>query len=198
MKIVERIQVLANGSFPLSTEWSIANAEITEAIKLVDWPLGSGKFTVLPERHGNGVTPIKTPCTKRLVELGWTGEGLPPVSGSELRTGDLDAFRLTNLGYIGFEWETGNISSSHRAVNKLLLALQESVLIGAILVVPSDNFYRFLTDRVGNIKELRPYVRLWKSYPIKNGVFEIIVIEYDSTSPDVPRISKGTDGRALR
>ena len=198
MKIVERIQVLANGSFPLSNEWNLANAQITESIKLVDWPLGSGKFTILPEKHGNGVTPIKTPCINKLSDFGWTVEGLPPVSGSELRTGDLDAFRMTDLGYVGFEWETGNISSSHRAVNKLLLALQESVLVGAILVVPSDNLYRFLTDRVGNIKELKPYVKLWKSYPIKNGVFEIIVIEYDGTSADVPRISKGTDGRALR
>ena len=65
------------------------------------------------------------------------------------------------------------------------------------LIVPSRALYSYLTDRVGNIQELEPYLKLWKSIPCKNGILEIVVIEHDATSQEVPRIPKGTDGRAL-
>jgi hypothetical protein len=57
--------------------------------------------------------------------------------------------------------------------------------------------YRYLTDRVGNFAELEPYLDLWKAIPCKRGVLEIVAIEHDATSLDVPRITKMTDGRAL-
>lgn len=71
-------------------------------------------------------------------------------------------------------------------------------LVGATLVVPSRQLYRWLTDRIGNFQELRPYLDLWKAIPCENGVFEIVEIEQDVESLDVPRIPKGTDGRARR
>ena len=57
--------------------------------------------------------------------------------------------------------------------------------------------YGFLTDRIGNVAELEPYFEFWAATPCKDGVLEIIVIEHDAESFDVPRIQKGTDGRSL-
>ena len=82
-------------------------------------------------------------------------------------------------------------------MNKMCLGLMKSVIVGGILIVPSREMYKYLTDRVGNISELEPYLDLWKSIPCENGVLEIVVIEHDSESYDVPRLKKGTDGRAL-
>jgi hypothetical protein len=95
------------------------------------------------------------------------------------------------------EWETGNISSSHRALNKMALGLLKEVITAGVLVVPSRLLYPYLTDRIGNFAELVPYLDLWKSIPCKTGVLEIVVIEHDATSIQVPRIPKGTSGRAL-
>ena len=53
--------------------------------------------------------------------------------------GNLDAIRETPLGIIGFEWETGNISSSHRAIGKLIQCMQMRGLIGGFLVIPSND-----------------------------------------------------------
>jgi hypothetical protein len=63
--------------------------------------------------------------------------------------------------------------------------------------VPSRKLYVYLTDRIGNIAELEPYLDLWKATPCHNGLLQIIVVEHDGISKDVPRIGKGTDGRAL-
>ena len=76
--------------------------------------------------------------------------------------------------------------------------MQVGGLIGGFLIVPSDNLKIYLTDRIGNIGELRPYLTLWGSIPIKEGVLRIVVVEHDQTSFDVERIPKGTDGRALQ
>lgn len=203
MKIVEIHDVLVVGQFPKSKEWHTACEQVEEAIRVTDWPHGSGKFTIYPEswkkrRQGNGVVPIKKPCLKRLKEFNWLTEKLPPLPRGVINPGDLDAIYYCKAGFIGFEWETGNISSSHRAINKLLSTMQVGGLIGGFLVVPSDALKVFLTDRIGNIGELRPYLPLWGSIPIKEGVMRIVVVEHDASSLDVPRIPKGTDGRALQ
>lgn len=203
MKIVEIHDVFSEGDFPKSNDWITACKHVEEAILGTDWPHGSGLFTIYPQSgkkrgEGNGVAPIKKPCTARLRNLGWLTEKLPPLEKGIVRPGDLDALFECSTGFIGFEWETGNISSSHRAINKLLLTMQQGGLIGGFLVVPSDKLKIYLTDRIGNIGELRPYLPLWKSIPIHDGVLRIVVVEHDATSLDVPRIPKRTDGRALR
>ena len=113
-----------------------------------------------------------------------------------LGTGDLDALKWTPEGYIAFEWETGNISSSHRALNKLFLTMQETTTIGSFLVVPSNRLKVFLTDRIGNIGELAPYFGLWRDLTGISVRLRIIVVEHDAESVEVPKIPKGTDGRA--
>jgi hypothetical protein len=203
MKIVETYDVFSVGLFSKSEEWRIACKQVKDAICATDWPHGSGRFTIYPQSgkkrgEGNGVVPIKTPCIEHLKKSGWLTEKLPPLKKGVISPGDLDALFSCAFGYIGFEWETGNISSSHRAINKLLLTMQVGGLMGGFLVVPSDTLKTFLTDRIGNIGELRPYLPLWSSIPIRKGVLRIEVVEHDATSLDVPRIPKGTDGRALQ
>lgn len=203
MKIAETHDVFSQGSFPQSEEWRSACAQVKDAIRVTDWPHGSGKFIIFPQSgkkrgEGNGVVPIKKPCIEHLQQSGWLTEKLPPLEVGVMRPGDLDALFHCSGGYIGFEWETGNISSSHRSINKLLLTMQLGGLIGGFIVVPSDKLKPYLTDRIGNIGELRPYLPLWGSIPIQEGILQIVVVEHDATSFDVPRIPKGTDGRALR
>lgn len=203
MKIVETHDIFSVGSFSKSGAWDIACKQVEAAIQATDWPHGSGRFIIYPQSgkkrgEGNGVVPIKKPCIEILKNSGWLTEELPPLEKGVIHPGDLDALFSCDAGYIGFEWETGNISSSHRAINKLLLTMQAGGLVGGFLVVPSDNLKIFLTDRIGNIGELRPYLPLWSSIPIREGVLRIEVVEYDATSWDVPRIPKGTDGRALQ
>ncbi len=198
MKIVEVVDVISAGPFPSSPQWKRACRQVSEAIRVTDWPHGSGKFSIRPEKHGNGVLPIKKPCLKRLAELGWRTEQLPRLADGVLTPGDLDALLQIPGGFIGFEWETGNISSSHRAINKLLLTLHQGDVLGGLLVVPSANLYRFLTDRVGNITELRPYFALWRAIPVLDGCLRIVVVEHDRIAKTVRPIPKGTDGRARR
>ena len=200
MRIVHIETIISCGSFPASTEWKRTRRLIHKAIKAVDWPTGTGRFSIRPESgkgrgQGNGVRPIKLRCMEMLVENGWKTEH--PIDDSEHnRLGNVDAILHGKLGQIAFEWETGNISSSHRALNKMAIGLMRGKLFGAILVVPSRKLYRWLTDRIGNFDELVPYLELWKSVPCKNGVLEIVVIEQDEESASVPRIPKGTDGRS--
>ncbi len=81
-------------------------------------------------------------------------------------------------------------------MNKLTMLLSCGEISAGVLIVPSRKLYVYLTDRIGNIKELEPYFGLWKSVPCQSGVVEIVVIEHDTVSYDVPRIPKATDGRA--
>ncbi len=201
MKIVEYHDFFNKNLFNTSCTLNLAWKEIKLSIESTDWPHGSGKFVIFPESgkkrgKGNGVKPIKIPCINMLKKFGWQIESLPKTGSSVLKTGDLDALKITDDGYIAFEWETGNISSSHRALNKLFLTMQETKTLGSFLVVPSDSLKVYLTDRIGNISELRPYFPLWQSIQAIPGALRIIVVEHDETSLDVPRIPKGTDGRA--
>ena len=83
-------------------------------------------------------------------------------------------------------------------MNKLLLTLKLGGLVGGFLVVPSDKLKVYLTDRIGNIGEFRHYLPLWRDTVIEEGALRILVVEHDAISLKVPRIPKGTDGRALQ
>lgn len=201
MKIVEVHDILNSQLFNTSTELKTGWKEINEAIEATDWPHGSGIFSIYPESgkkkgEGNGVKPIKIPCMNSLSNSGWIIEKLPDIGSSVLGTGDLDALKHTSEGYLAFEWETGNISSSHRAINKLLLAMQETNTLAGFLVVPSNKLKPYLTDRIGNIGELVPYFPLWETIQGISGALRIIVVEHDIEDMNAPRIPKGTDGRA--
>ncbi len=201
MKIVREETLISCGRYAASAEWKKTRRKLRKAITEVDWPRGTGKFTVYPEsgkrrKRGNGVTPIKLGLMQELSRQGWELER--PLDLAVLkRPGKLDAVLYTDFGPVALEWETGNISSSHRALNKMALGLLKGILAAGILVVPSRKLYQYLTDRVGNMPELEPYLDLWRSIPCEQGILQIVAIEHDATSRDVPRIPKGTSGRAI-
>ncbi len=123
----------------------------------------------------------------------------PLMIAARQRPGKIDAVKsLPNNRFFAVEWETGNISSSHRALNKMAIGLLDGILAGGILVLPSRNMYQYLTDRVGNFAEIEPYFPVWRNLQIHDGVLAVIEIEHDAISSDIPPIRKGTDGRALR
>jgi hypothetical protein len=195
MKIVHVENVLNCGPYAQSRHWKRTRAAIHNAVKMCDWPPGSGKFTINPKRKGNGVVPIKREFIEELRRREWTIEASAKNHlGQGL--GDFDAVIVGPAGFIVAEWETGNISSSHRSMNKLTMLVANGVIAVGVLIVPSRALYLYLTDRIGNYRELEPYINLWKSVPCKLGVLEIIVIEHDSVSEIAPTIPKGTDGRA--
>lgn len=199
MKIVEQIDVIRRGNADQLEIWHTACADVEQAIKLIDWPHGSGTFKLNPSppKHANGVRPIKIPGINKLKELGWQTECLPnELAGVQM--GNLDAILECKEGVIGFEWETGNISSSHRAANKIIHAMLKGGLVGGILVVLSQPMRQYLTDRIGNITELRPYFPVWSAVCLNMGVFRIVVVEHDELDNGVPLIPKEKDGMASR
>lgn len=201
MRIVKVDTLLSCGKYSESEEWRTLETQLHDAIRRVSWPPGSGSFTIYPQSgkkrgEGNGVTPIKKGLMKELRSFGWELEARLDIAAVN-RSGKLDAVLCTSYGPVALEWETGNISSSHRALNKMALGLLKGILACGILVVPSRALYQYLTDRIGNYSELEPYLDLWRAIPCKSGILQIVVIEHDATSKTVRRIPKGTSGRAL-
>ena len=77
---------------------------------------------------GNGVVPIKAKPMKVLLEEGWTLEYPwevatkavgPGKSRKGSKPGDIDAAKQFDQGLVVVEWETGNISSSHRIARSI-------------------------------------------------------------------------------
>lgn len=197
MKIHHIETLISKGSFSQSVEWKVIRDAVHKAVRAVDWPHGSGTFKIQPVKDGNGVKPIKVGLMAELESQGWKLEKRLDIA-TAARPGKLDAVLDAPQGPVAIEWETGNISSSHRALNKMAVGIMKNKLAAGMLVVPSRALYTFLTDRVGNFPELAPYLDLWRSITCVSGVLEIVVVEHDATDPAAPLIPKGTDGRARR
>lgn len=198
MKINRTEFLIKKGPFPLSTQFKITMNEIYAAIKQVTWPANNDKFILYPEKKANGVVPIKKNFIRSLEINGWKSEHRMKIA-SMAKPGPVDSVKyLADDKHFAVEWETGNISSSHRALNKMAVGLLDGILEGGVLILPSRAMYPYLTDRIGNFPELEPYFPVWKNLAITKGVLAIIEIEHDMLSQDVPPIKKGTDGRALR
>jgi hypothetical protein len=201
VRLDRRVDIVTRGGFAVSAAFSEVEAEVTRAVAAVRWPAGASIFTIRPERNGNGVRPIRDAFTAALTSAGWKTETafMRGANPAERLPGEFDAHRdLSTFGCKPFvvEWETGNISSSHRALNKMALAMLRGHLSGGILVLPTRALYQYLTDRVGNIDEITPYFELWNTLQISDCYLGVIAVEYDATSDDVALIPKGTDGRA--
>lgn len=198
MKILQIDYLIREGDFGNSEKLDQIVNEIKTAIYSIHWPKDNATFTLYPQKKGNGVVPIKKSFLNYLSRHEWLLEHRMAIA-SRQRPGAVDAVKVLPDGRsFAVEWETGNISSSHRALNKMAVGLLDGILAGGILVLPSRDMYQYLTDRVGNYAEIKPYFPVWRNLKIKEGVLAIIEIEYDSLSLDVPPIRKGTDGRALR
>jgi Restriction endonuclease BamHI len=198
MRIAHEEIIISVGSFQVTEEWITILTEIRTAVSSVVWPPDSGRFIINPIKKGNGVKPIKNGCMIVLQErFGWDTEAYIFPKSMIGRPGRVDALRATTTKPFVFEWETGNISSSHRTLNKMALGLLRETITGGVLVLPTRRFYPYLTDRIGNYEELSPYFPTWQSLPIHQGLMMVLAIEHDETDRSVPLIKKGTDGRAL-
>lgn len=117
------------------------------------------------------------------------------------KLGDFDFFtELPGGTRCVVEWETGNISSSHRSMNKLCLVLMAGLIDIGVVVLPSRELYAHLTDRIGNWLELSPYLPLWHHFGqgVKRGMLAVAVVEHDhlTDDPKIPYITQGNDGRS--
>jgi hypothetical protein len=204
MKFIHEQPILAKGAFSQSADMTRIREEIHIAIQAAVWPPGSSDFSIYPQSgkkrgEGNGVKPIKLEVMRTLHErFGWELE-YPSNIGlrGTRRTGEIDAAKTLKDGSLfALEWETGNVSSSHRSLNKLALGILQNVLIGGTLIVPTADLARYLTDRIGNYEELSPYFPLWGFVKVNAGYLSVISVEHDRTDASVLRIPKGTDGRA--
>ncbi len=198
MKITGIEYLIQKGSSSNSEEIARILEEVQKAVSMVVWPVGSGCFTLYPVKKANGVVPIKKNFMEHLSRHHWELEKKMEIA-SRRKPGKIDAVKeLSDGRFFAVEWETGNISSSHRALNKMAVGLLDGILVGGVLVLPSRKMYQYLTDRVGNFQEIEPYFPVWRNLTINDGLLAVIEIEYDAISLDAPQIKKGTDGRALR
>lgn len=198
MKLVHEEMLVESAGAKASAEVTDCLGEIRRAILNVVWPVRSRKFTVNPIVDGNGVLPIKIGFMRKLRSLGWNLEQRP-VLAKGLGPGKVDALkRLSDGRQFAAEWETGNISSSHRALNKICMGIIEGHLAGGVLVLPDRELYHFLTQRIGNYKELAPYFPVYRHLKEMNGILGVFSVSFDQTSTAVPRIPKGMDGLSLQ
>lgn len=198
MKIIHEEILLGQSAASLPAELGGCLADIRSAIGNVVWPEKSRKFTIRPVVDGNGVLPIKVGFMKKLKSLGWKLEERP-VLAQGLGPGKVDALKpLSDGRQFAAEWETGNISSSHRALNKICMGMIEGHLAGGILILPDRELYHFLTQRIGNYKELAPYFPVYQRLKSIDGLLAVFSVSFDRTSAGVALIPKGFDGHSFR
>ena len=198
MKVVHEELVIDAGGVGATKEFASFRQEIYDAVSKIVWPSGSSEFSIYPGKHANGVGPMKSAFVQHLVDLGWKGEERIDLAVTKKQPGALDVVSYAAGKPFAVEWETGNVSSSYRALNKLSIGIMRGILLGGALVVPSGKLYPYLTDRIGNYPEIEPYFYMYERLPVESGVLAVIVVEHDLTSEETPKIVKGTDGRALR
>lgn len=88
MKILEVVKLIQAGEFVKSKAWQKTRRGLHEAIRSVDWPPGSGTFTIYPQSgkkrgEGNGVGPIKLGLMRRLQAEGWKLEEKLKIGNDE-------------------------------------------------------------------------------------------------------------------
>lgn len=191
MKWCRTILVVNNGGAAESEDWRTLHDSYTRAIKSIDHPAGTKSLTLRKkyreQKSGaekrNGVKYLRERFLQHMTnDEHWTAEAqgeieiaqMPAVLKSypdmqshteEVQSmfGGFDFLTRTKGGFrAAIEWETGNVSSSHRSLNKLVIALNASVINAGVLILPSRDLYEHLTDRVGNIQEVSPYLCLWQ------------------------------------
>jgi len=182
-----------------------------------------------PIRLRNGVKPLRTLFRTIMQSHGWSCEyalSMAPyfektrlartkldilhypssklALGLKETVGDFDFWDRTNAGFRTIiEWETGNISSSHRSLNKMCLALMGGVADAAVLIVPSWYLYPHLTDRIGNVRELEPYFYFWSQAGklVKRGLLAVVEVEHDElfkSTDERDFLTLGAEGNSLK
>jgi hypothetical protein len=228
MRWLRTLVIFDKGDVVRSVDWSDVHASYVRAINSIDHPPGSGKLTLrekvrLPngQWRRNGVGYLRAKFLSYMQETeGWNSESnvdlardreQPPIllypslePYREPITSDFGGFDFMTTAAkgsrIAIEWETGNISSSHRSMNKLAIALTNGVVEIGVLIVPSRDLYEHLTDRIGNIGELSDYLTMWEGLKsvVKRGLLAISIVEHDALTadPNWSYLAVGGDGRA--
>jgi len=148
MKIIKTEFLIKKGAFSNSNEFERILFEIYEAIQSITWPEGNKHFTLFPGKKANGVVPIKKNFVEFLEQNGWRTEYRMKIA-SRLRPGPVDAVKfLSGNRYFAVEWETGNISSSHRAINKMAIGLLDGVIEGGIIGGVRTKGIRFFLNEI--------------------------------------------------
>lgn len=147
-------------------------------------------------KNCNGVVPIKEDCYQLLEETyGWFRE--KPLDSFSEKGGPIDVYKEFQnnkaLLRVGLEFETGNISSAHRSMNKLAIGIANDDIDFAVLIMPVSALSYYLTDRVSNYEELQPYYSLVNDYP-----FVFLGFDAESYSDTYPVLQKGRDGMSKR
>lgn len=159
----------------------------------------SGEFTInSSKKNCNGVVPVKEGIYHRLeVYYEWFREKPLAYFEDAQKGGPIDVYKefgdRAHPFNVGLEFETGNISSAHRSMNKLCMGIKHGDLQMAFLIMPIKRLAYYLTDRVSNYEELAPYFGLLDDFPIV--VFGFDADHYD---PTAPLLAKGRDGMSKR
>lgn len=228
MKWLRTLVLFDQGNVISSADWQSVHESYVRSITSIDHPRGSGSLTLrrkakLPNGQWtrNGVGYLRSRFLNHMqADEGWQPEGgvdlgrdreQPPIRlypsldpYREPITSDFGGFDFVTTApggnRVAIEWETGNISSSHRSVNKLAIALGNGIVQVGVLILPSRDLYEHLTDRIGNIGELSGYLSMWESLKssVARGLLAITVVEHDAltTDPNFPYLPMGNDGRA--
>ncbi|MHB8258614.1 MAG: PDDEXK family nuclease [Acidiferrobacterales bacterium] len=228
MKWLRTLVIFDRGDIVTSSDWRTIHDSYIRSIQSIDFPEGAGTLTLRRkikrpdgQWNRNGVGYLRRRFLDHVVKQeGWRAEvgfdlgknQVPP----ELRLypslepyrepissefGNFDLVTTAPGGvHVAIEWETGNISSSHRSMNKLAIALGAGKVQAGVLIVPSRNLYEHLTDRIGNIGELSGYLSMWRDLEarVERGLLAISVVEHDFLTDDrkFPYLPSGNDGRA--
>lgn len=228
MKWLRTLVLFDKGDVISSLDWQRLHESYVRSITSIDFPEGTGSLTLrrkIRDPDGqwrrNGVNYLRSRFLNHIIEQEqWEAEGLvelardrdqPPIRlypslelYREPVTSDFGGFDFVSTGSgglrIAIEWETGNISSSHRSMNKLSIALANGVIDIGVLILPSRSLYEHLTDRIGNISELSGYLAMWEGLKatVERGLLAITVVEQDHLTDreEFPYLPRGNDGRA--
>ena len=228
MRWLRTLVIFDKGGIVHDEDWRVIHESYVRSINRIDFPEGVGTLTLRrktqqPNKQWsrNGVGYLKRRFINGMVnDEHWISEAsldlgkdhrpaevhlypgmMPHREPVASNFGDFDFVTTASSGiHVAIEWETGNISSSHRSMNKLAIALATGKLQAGVLIVPSRDLYEHLTDRIGNINELSGYLSMWKSLEsgVERGLLAISVVEHDALTdnPNFPYLPVGNDGRS--
>lgn len=193
--ITPSAQYLLNNN-PLAKQ---AYTEVFESIKSIVTDQHSEFYINNTEKNGNGVVPIKEKCYIKLENdfLWFREKPLAYLKKEMKKGGPIDVykefFKDDQQLNVGLEFETGNISSAHRSMNKLAVGLKRKEIQLAILMMPIKQLSFYLTDRVSNYEELEPYFCI-----VEDNPYIIIGFDAEHYCDNVPFLPKGKDGMSHR
>lgn len=228
MKWLRTMVLFDQGNVISSADWKNLHESYVRSIASIEHPRGSGSLTLrrkvrLPNKQWkrNGVGYLRKEFLAFMRDHeGWEAESDVALSKDRKQPplllypsmeeycepitsdfGDFDFMATAANGTrVAIEWETGNISSSHRSMNKLAIALSGGLVEVGVLIVPSRALYEHLTDRIGNIGELSGYLAMWVGLKslVERGLLAITVVEHDylTDSEEIEYLAVGGDGRA--